>query len=125
MTLKGSSAFKNEIALAISILLIATCLRAPFTSLGPLLETIHASLHLSTAAAGLVNALPLLAFGTVSQLVPWLARRLGLERRWGFALVLTGCGIILRSLGTIASLFAGTMVLGCWNCGLQCPAAGL
>ncbi len=113
MTLKGSSAFKNEIALAISILLIATCLRAPFTSLGPLLETIQASLHLSTAAAGLVNALPLLAFGTVSPLAPWLARRMGLERAMGFALVLTGCGIVLRSLGTIASLFAGTMVLGC------------
>lgn len=62
MTLKGSSVFKNEITLAISILLIATCLRAPFTSMGPLLETIQASLHLSTAAAGLVNALPLLAF---------------------------------------------------------------
>ena len=42
MTLKGSSVFKNEITLAISILLIATCLRAPFTSMGPLLETIQA-----------------------------------------------------------------------------------
>ena len=113
MTLKGSSVFKNEITLAISILLIATCLRAPFTSMGPLLETIQASLHLSTAAAGLVNALPLLAFGTVSPLVPWIARRLGLERAMGLALVLTGCGIVLRSFGTIWSLFAGTVVLGC------------
>lgn len=112
MTLKDS-VFKNEIALAISILLIATCLRAPFTSLGPLLETIQVSLQLSTAAAGLVNALPLLAFGTISPLAPWLARRLGLERTMGLALVLTGVGIVLRSFGTIACLFAGTMVLGC------------
>ena len=113
MRLKGPSIFKNEIALAISILLIATCLRAPFTSLGPLLETIQASLHLSTAAAGLVNALPLLAFGTVSPLAPLLARRLGLERTMGLAIGLTGCGIILRSFGTIGWLFAGTVVLGC------------
>lgn len=113
MTLKGSSVFRNEVALAISILLIATCLRAPFTSLGPLLETIQASLHLSTAAAGLVNALPLLAFGTISPLAPILARMLGLERAMGLALVLTGCGIVLRSCGTILSLFAGTTMLGC------------
>ena len=112
MTLKDS-VFKNEVALAISILLIATCLRAPFTSLGPLLETIQAFLHLSTAAAGLVNALPLLAFGTISPFAPWLARRLGPERTMGLALVLTGVGIVLRSFGTIWALFAGTMVLGC------------
>ena len=31
----------------------------------------------------------------------------------GLALVLTGCGIVLRSFGTIWSLFAGTVVLGC------------
>lgn len=112
MALKGST-FKNEITLAVSILLIATCLRAPFTSLGPLLETIQASLGLSTAAAGLVNALPLLAFGTISPLAPWLARKLGLEPAIGLALVLTGGGIILRAAGTIWSLFAGTVVLGC------------
>lgn len=113
MTLKGSSVFKNEITLAISILLIATCLRAPFTSMGPLLETIQASLHLSTAAA--VWSMPCHCWhsGTVSPLVPWIARRLGLERAMGLALVLTGCGIVLRSFGTIWSLFAGTVVLGC------------
>ena len=113
MTLSRQSFPKNEIALAISILLIATCLRAPFTSLGPLLETIQSSLHLSTAAAGLINALPLLAFGTISPLAPWFARKLGLEWAMGLALVLTGCGIVLRSVGTVWGLFAGTVFLGC------------
>ena len=113
MSVKGPSTFKNEVALAISILLIATCLRSPFTSLGPLLETIQSSLHLSTAAAGLVNTLPLLAFGTISPLAPWFARKLGLESAMGLALLLTGAGIVLRSVGSVWGLFAGTMVLGC------------
>ena len=79
MNSRKPSAAKKQLILAIGILFIGMCLRAPFTSIGPLLEIVQKSLHLSTTAIGLVNALPLLAFATVSPMVPSVSRKLGLE----------------------------------------------
>ncbi len=78
MNSRKSPRAKKQIMLAVGILCIATCLRAPFTSIGPLLEIVRESLHLSTAAAGLVNALPLLAFAAISPAAPSVSCRLGL-----------------------------------------------
>ncbi len=113
MNSRMSPAAKKRIMLAVGILCIATCLRAPFTSIGPLLEMVRESLHLSTTAAGLVNALPLLAFAAVSPMAPAVSKKLGLEPALGMALVLVGGGVILRSLGQIWSLYLGTALLGC------------
>ena len=101
MNSRKPSAAKKQLILAIGILFIGMCLRAPFTSIGPLLEIVQKSLHLSTTAIGLVNALPLLAFATVSPMVPSVSRKLGLELALGMALVLVGGGVLLRSLGHI------------------------
>ena len=97
MNSRKPSAAKKQLILAIGILFIGMCLRAPFTSIGPLLEIVQKSLHLSTTAIGLVNALPLLAFATVSPMVPSVSRKLGLELALGMALVLVGGGVLLRS----------------------------
>lgn len=113
MNSRKPSAAKKQLILAIGILFIGMCLRAPFTSIGPLLEIVQKSLHLSTTAIGLVNALPLLAFATVSPMVPSVSRKLGLELALGMALVLVGGGVLLRSLGHIWSLYMGTVLLGC------------
>lgn len=113
MNSRKSPRAKKQIMLAVGILCIATCLRAPFTSIGPLLEIVRESLHLSIAAAGLVNALPLLAFAAISPAAPSVSRRLGLEPALGMALVLVGGGVLLRSLGHIWSLYLGTALLGC------------
>lgn len=113
MNSRKPSAAKKQLILAIGILFIGMCLRAPFTSIGPLLEIVQKSLHLSTTAIGLVNALPLLAFATVSPMVPSVSRKLGLELALGMALVLVGGGVLLRSLGHIWSLYMGTALLGC------------
>ena len=122
MNSRKPSAAKKQLILAIGILFIGMCLRAPFTSIGPLLEIVQKSLHLSTTAIGLVNALPLLAFATVSPMVPSVSRKLGLELALGMALVLVGGGVLLRSLGHIWSLYMGTALLGC-GIAIQCPAA--
>jgi len=113
MRAKKLSEARNDAALAIGILFIATCLRAPFTSLGPLLEIVQESLHLSTAATGLVNALPLLAFAILSPVVPLISKKLGLEPALGVALVLVGAGTALRASGYIWSLYLGTGFIGC------------
>ena len=51
---------------AVSLILIGANLRAPITSLGPVLADIQTDLHLTGAGAGLLNALPLLVFAVLS-----------------------------------------------------------
>lgn len=94
--------------LLIGILLIAANLRAPITGLAPVLALIQQEFVFSTARAGLLTTLPLLAFALVSPLAPALARRLGLERTLFGALALVAGGVVLRSAGPAWSLFAGT-----------------
>ncbi len=100
------------VLLLIGILLIATNLRAPITGLAPVLALIQQAFDLSTARAGLLTTLPLLAFALVSPVAPALARRHGLERTLFGALVLIAGGVALRSAGSAWSLFVGTAVIG-------------
>lgn len=100
------------VLLLIGILLVATNLRAPITGLAPVLSLIQDVFDLSTARAGLLTTLPLLAFALGSPVAPWLAHRFGLERSLFGALVLIAGGVVLRSAGPAWSLFAGTAAIG-------------
>jgi MFS transporter, CP family, cyanate transporter len=97
----------------VAILLLAANLRPAITSVAPLIERIRDDAGVSNGVAGLLTALPLLAFAALSPAAPRLSRRFGAERALiGSMLALCG-GIVLRSLGTgAAPLFAGTAVLG-------------
>ena len=95
-----------------AILLLAANLRAALTSVAPLIGEIRAETGISNGVAGLLTALPLLAFGLLSPAAPRLARWLGTERALFASLLLLGMGILLRSVGGVAVLFVGTAVLG-------------
>lgn len=94
------------------ILLIAITMRAPLTVVGPLLGVISRQFRLSGSEAGLLNALPLLAFAAFSPLAPRLARRTGTERALLLAITILAAGVVLRSLPWTAALFGGTLALG-------------
>lgn len=94
------------------ILLIAMNLRAPFTSVATLLESLRQSLGFNATAAGMLMILPLLAFVIVSPCVPALARRLGLERSLGLALVTIAAGVVVRAQGTMLALYLGIALIG-------------
>ena len=98
--------------LLIGILLIAANLRAPFTSLPPLLGFIQGSFNLGSVATGALTALPLLAFALLSPVSAVMARKYGLERTLFIALLAIALGIILRSYGAIWGLYLGTAVIG-------------
>lgn len=102
----------RPVALLIGILLIAANLRAPITGLAPVLSMIQAAFDLSTAQAGLLTTLPLLAFALVSPVAPTFARRFGLERALFGALLLIASGVVMRSLGSAWCLYGGTAVIG-------------
>ena len=95
-----------------AILLVAVNLRAPITSVGPLLDDIQSSTGISGGAAGLVTTLPLVAFGLLSLVASGLGRRFGVERVLFGALLVLGLGIALRSSPSLAALFSGTFIVG-------------
>src|SRR5579862_9422481 len=94
---------------AIALLLLAANLRPALTNVGPLLAMIRSSLGLSGAAAGLLTTLPLLIFAGFAPFAR-LCQVLGMERTLAGCLTLIVAGIALRSQGSVAALFGGTVV---------------
>lgn len=104
---------KIDYILLLGIILVATNLRAPITSVGPLSSIISKELSLSGAQAGLITTIPLLSFALISPLAPKLAKRYGIERTIFASLILLIIGMSIRYIPSIPTLFLGTMLLGC------------
>jgi CP family cyanate transporter-like MFS transporter len=102
----------RAVLLVLGILLLAANLRAALTGVAPLIGQIRTDTGVSNGVAGLLTALPLVAFGVLSPLAPVLARRIGIERALFASLFVLAAGILLRSAGSVAALFLGTAVLG-------------
>jgi MFS transporter, CP family, cyanate transporter len=107
---RGGSRLQG-VLLVSGIVLLAANLRPALTSVAPLIGEIRTDTGISNGVAGLLTTLPLLAFGVLSPVVPWLARRFGMERLLLASLLVLAAGILLRSAG-VAALFLGTAVLG-------------
>jgi len=103
---------KNKRLMLAGLLLISMNLRAPFTSMAPLLDDISTTFALSATQAGLLIAVPLLAFSAVSPFAAGIAGKWGLERTLFFALLLIGAGILFRAGGSSAALYVGTIIIG-------------
>ncbi|MDW5513019.1 CynX/NimT family MFS transporter [Serratia proteamaculans] len=106
------SRLRHPLLLITGIMLVAANLRAALTSVGPLLEQIQQQLSLSATSAGLLNSLPLILFAVLSPVTPSLAKRMGIERTLGMALLLLIGGIVLRSLPQTNMLWLGTVLIG-------------
>lgn len=102
----------TRILLAVGIIFVAAALRAPFTSVGPLLGMIRDDLGLSSTLAGAITTLPLLAFALLSPFAPQLARRFGTANVLMLALLALSTGILIRSGAGAVMLYAGTAVIG-------------
>ncbi len=96
----------------VGILLLAANLRPALTGVAPLIGEIRADTGISNGAAGLLTTLPLLAFALLSPVAPRVARRFGLEAVLLASLLVLAAGILFRSVGTVATLFIGTAILG-------------
>ncbi|GIP41416.1 MFS transporter [Paenibacillus sp. J31TS4] len=98
--------------LILGIILLAANLRAPLTTVGPLVPAIRETLGISHTAAGSLTTVPLIAFALLSPFAPRLARRFGTERTLLVSLLLLLAGILIRSGGSAGALFGGTFLLG-------------
>jgi MFS transporter, CP family, cyanate transporter len=84
-----TSRTRSTVMLAVTVLVVATNLRASITSVGPVIDLISADTGLGPAALGVLGAVPLLVFAVVSPLVHALSRRVGADRAVLIALVLS------------------------------------
>jgi MFS transporter, CP family, cyanate transporter len=96
----------------IGIIFIAANLRAPLTSVGPLVGFIRDDLHISNTMAGMITTVPLLSFALFSPIVPKLARKFGVEVMILTSIIFLTIGIVLRFLPGVTALYIGTAVLG-------------
>ena len=102
----------SSVILIIGILLIAANLRAPVTSIGPVLDQVITSFQLSASQAGMLTTLPLLAFAIASPLATTLAKKQGLEISLLIALILIALGLTSRLIDSVTMLYIGTAVIG-------------
>jgi CP family cyanate transporter-like MFS transporter len=108
----GRQSFSGGLWAAIAVVLVALNLRPAIVAVSPLLDTISADLRLSSFLAGLLVTLPVLCFGALGPLAPFLAGRIGFERSLAAALLAIIAGSALRILPTVPALFAGTLLVG-------------
>tara|TARA_R110001583_G_scaffold52393_3_gene162810 strand:+ start:5378 stop:6586 length:1209 start_codon:yes stop_codon:yes gene_type:complete len=107
-----SITLRTFIIAILGVLFLSLNLRAPFTSLAPVLAQIMHDLKLTSSSAGFLTALPLLSFAFFSPFVTKISRRLGLEPSLILALLLITSGIVLRSWGIVTTLYLGTILIG-------------
>lgn len=96
----------------VAVAVVAVNLRPAITAVSPVLDQIQRSTGLSGAEAGLLTTIPVLAFGACAPLAPRLGRRWGMEAALVGSLGALVAGILLRSVPSIGSLFAGTVLVG-------------
>lgn len=98
------------------IIAFSFCLRAPITSVGPLVTTIGTDLHVNSSMMGMITTLPVLTFGLCSSLVGKLAHRLGASNTIVTGLLFVAAGGFIRSFLGIGGLWVGTILVGMGIC---------
>ncbi len=96
--------------LVAAVMLAALNLRTAVTSVGPLLDELERGIGLSSALAGLLTTMPVLAFAGLGWVTPAIAARFGAQRVLTGALVMMTAGLVLRALAGSAWLFLAMSV---------------
>lgn len=96
----------------LAILLVGLNLRPAITTLAPVVESIEVDLGLSSAAAGFLTSIPLIAFVFLSTRAPRFGARFGFGQAILFSLLILICGFLLRLLPGVAPLFLSMAVVG-------------
>jgi len=104
---------RSTVLSLIGVMLVALNLRPALTSVSPVLSSIAENLSLSGTGKSVLTTLPVLFLGLSAPIVPWAARRLGVDRTVLAAVAVLVVALLVRPyIGTVG-LFAGTIVAGC------------
>lgn len=87
----------GQVLVLVGIVALALNLRPAAVSVGPVLEEVRDALGMSGTEAGILTALPVLAFAGVGALAPRLANLVGPHRLTALALACVAVGLFVRS----------------------------
>ena len=90
--------WRGRIVVLAAIVIFSLSLRTAVTSITPLLTRISDEMGFGSSTIGVIGMLPTLMFGAAGIFAPALGRRFGIERVTLVAVVLTGLGILSRSM---------------------------
>jgi CP family cyanate transporter-like MFS transporter len=96
----------------VGIVALAFNLRPAAVSVGPVLQEIIRDMHMSATVAGLLTAMPVIAFSSFGALAPGLARRVGAHRVTLAALLAVVLGLFVRAHTTSTPVFLALSLVG-------------
>lgn len=96
----------------IAIVFIASTLRAPLTSVGPVIEEIKQVMEIDNSVAGILTTIPLIIFAIVSPLVSKVTSRLTMSRTIFYSTILLIVALFLRIAADFNLFIIGTLLLG-------------
>lgn len=112
MNRENKKVSKGTVLTVLGVFFMAINLRAPLTSVSPVVNEIISQLNLNNVEAGLITTLPLLAFGCLSIFTPRLAAGWGLEKVLWYSMPVLVLGLLARASGDVRLLFIGAALIG-------------
>ena len=94
------------------IITVALSMRAPMSSVGPLIGLIREDVHLNSTIAGVLTTIPLIIFAITSPLAGKISARVDNRFLLRRCSLLSIAGMLLRSYCGVTGLLAGTILLG-------------
>ncbi|OJV53673.1 MAG: transporter [Bacteroidetes bacterium 43-16] len=95
---------------------VSSNLRAPITSVGPVLTEISAALDLSHFQSSLLTSIPLLMFAGFSIIISRIAAGRNISHMLLTGLIILGMGTLLRVYGNVFTLLSGSVLVGLGIC---------
>lgn len=111
ITMKKNFYYSKAIVLA-GIIFIAFNISTPSAAVGSLIDYIRADLGMSHVAVSLINTITISVIACFSPIASKIGAKTGLEKTLFGGLFLILIGLLTRASGSVAALFAGTVVLG-------------
>ncbi|MES5810840.1 CynX/NimT family MFS transporter [Mammaliicoccus sciuri] len=96
----------------IAIVFIASTLRAPLTSVGPVVDEIKDVMQINNSLAGFLTTIPLIIFAVVSPLVSKVTKRLTMSNTIVLSTILVIIALYIRVAGGFNLFIIGTVLLG-------------
>ena len=103
---------KHLLIVFLGIIFVSFNLRAPITSVGPVIDLIQEEYTLNSSMAGFITTLPLLSFAIFSPFVSKISHNYGHGLTMLVGLILIIIGELVRSYTGVFGLFIGTIFIG-------------
>lgn len=98
------------------VILVSSNLRSPIISVAPVLSEMKQSLHLDSFQSSLLTSIPLFMFAACSVLVSRFSHKLSLNQFLLYSLIILSFGLFLRIVGSVYTLFLGSIFIGLGIC---------